>query len=164
MLSPSPFSKSTASKTIDLLPGTENTEEHVEGDLDSVDKDETVLVGDELEVDGVDEGPDLPGTLARGEEVVLDLGGDGSDAVAVDEAKVGEEDGHEDGAPEDLVDGDLGEDGLGVGTLDLGIEPVVEVVAGGSVVDKAKDAEGDESLHVEGTTRDEDLFGRRGKR
>ena len=164
MLSPSPFSKSTASKTIDLLPGTEDAEEHVEGDLDAVDEDETVLVGDELEVDGVDEGPDLPGTLARGEEVVLDLGGDGSDAVAVDEAKVGEEDGHEDGAPEDLVDGDLGEDGLGVGTLDLGIEPVVEVVAGGSVVDKAKDAEGDESLHVEGTTRDEDLFGRRGKR
>ena len=164
MLSPSPFSKSTASKTIDLLPGTEDAEEHVEGDLDAVDEDETVLVGDELEVDGVDEGPDLPASLARGEEVVLDLGGDGSDAVAVDEAKVGEEDGHEDGAPEDLVDGDLGEDGLGVGTLDLGIEPVVEVVAGGSVVDKAKDAEGDESLHVEGTTRDEDLFGRRGKR
>ena len=126
-------------KTIDLLPGTEDAEEHVEGDLDAVDEDETVLVGDELEVDGVDEGPDLPASLARGEEVVLDLGGDGSDAVAVDEAKVGEEDGHEDGAPEDLVDGDLGEDGLGVGSLDLGIKPVVEVVARGSVVDKTED-------------------------
>ena len=142
-----------------LFPGTEDAEEHVEGDLDAVDEDETVLVGDELEVDGVDEGPDLPGTLARGEEVVLDLGGDGSDAVAVDEAKVGEEDGHEDGAPEDLVDGDLGEDGLGVGTLDLGIEPVVEVVAGGSVVNETKDGEGDEPLHVKGTAGDEDLLG-----
>lgn len=144
---------------IDLFPGTEDTEEHVEGDLDTIDEDETVLVGDELEVDGVDDGPDLPGSLAGTEEVGLDLGADGSEAIAVDEAEVGEEDGHEDGAPEDLVDSDLGEDGLGVGSLDLGIEPVVEVVAGGSVVDEAEDGEGDESLHVEGTARDEDLLG-----
>ena len=151
---------SNARETVaDLLPGTEDAEEHVEGNLDSVDEDEAVLVGDELEVDGVDEGPDLPTSLAGAQKIVLDLGGDGSDAVAVDEAKVGEEDGHEDGAPEDLVDGDLGEDGLGVGTLDLGIEPVVEVVAGGSVVDETKDGEGDESLHVEGTAGDEDLLG-----
>lgn len=126
------------SSLLHLFSGTEDAEEHVEGDLDAVDEDKTVLVGDELEVDGVDEGPDLPGPLAGAEEVVLDLGGDGSDTVAVDEAKVGEEDGHEDGAPEDLIDGDLGEDGLGVGSLDLGIEPVVEVVARGSVVDKTE--------------------------
>ena len=116
-----------------------------------------MLVGDELEVDGVDDGPDLPGSLAGAEEVVLDLGSDGGEAVSVDEAEVGEEDGHEDGAPEDLVDGDLGEDGLGVLALDLGVEPVVEVVAGGSVVDEAEDREGDEALHVEGSSGDEDL-------
>ena len=144
-----------------LLPGTEDTEEHVEGDLDAVDEDEAMLVGNELEIDGVDKRPDFPASLACRKEITANLGGDGGDTVAVDEAKVGEEDGHEDGAPEDLVDGDLGEDGLGVGSLDLGIEPVVEVVARGSVVDKAKDTEGDESLHVEGTARDEDLIGRR---
>lgn len=118
-----------------------------------------MLVGDELEVDGVDEGPDLPGSLAGTEKVVLDLGTDGGEAVAIDKAEVGEEDGHEDGAPEDLVDGNLGEDGLGVGTLNLGIEPVVEEVARGTVVDETEDGKGDESLHVEGTAGDEDLVG-----
>ena len=118
-----------------------------------------MLVGDELEVDGVDEGPDLPGSLAGTEKVVLDLGTDGGEAVAVDKAEVGEEDGHEDGAPEDLIDGNLGEDGLGVGTLDLGIEPVVEEVARGTVVDETEDGKGDESLHVERTAGDEDLVG-----
>ena len=144
-----------------LFPGTEDAEEHVEGDLDAVDEDEAVLVGDELEVDGVDEGPNFPRSLACRKQITTNLGGDGGDTVAVHEAEVGEEDGHEDGAPEDLVDGDLGEDGLGVGSLDLGIKPVVEVVARGSVVDKAKDTEGNESLHVEGTARDEDLIGGR---
>ena len=116
-----------------------------------------MLGGNELEVDGVDDGPDLPGSLAGTEEVVLDLGADGGEANTVDEAEVGEEDGHEDGAPEDLIDGHLGEDGLGVSALNLGIEPVVEVVAGGSVVDEAEDGKGDETLHVEGSARDEDL-------
>ena len=147
----------TVTKTNRLRLGSDDAEEHVEGDLDAVDEDETVLVGDELEVDGVDDGPDLPGSLAGAEEVGPDLGSDGGEAVAVDEAEVGEEDGHEDGAPEDLVDGDLGEDGLGVRTLDLGVEPVVEVVAGGSVVDESEDGEGDEALHVKGSSGEEDL-------
>jgi hypothetical protein len=66
--------------------------------LDSVDEDKTVLGGDELEVDGMDNGPDLPRSLARTEKVGLDLASDDGHRVAVDQTKVGEEDGHEDGA------------------------------------------------------------------
>ena len=73
-------------KTNSLRLGSDDAEEHVEGNLDAVDEDETVLVGDELEVDGVDDGPDLPGSLAGAEEVVPDLGSDGGEAVAVNEA------------------------------------------------------------------------------
>lgn len=53
---------------------------------------------DVLEVDGMDKGPDLPRSLASTEKVVLDLASDGGQGVAVDQTKVGEEDGHEDGA------------------------------------------------------------------
>mmetsp|Transcript_32928 Transcript_32928/g.72238 ORF Transcript_32928/g.72238 Transcript_32928/m.72238 type:complete len:89 (+) Transcript_32928:497-763(+) len=87
----------------------------------------------------MDEGPDLPATLTGAEEVVLDLGTDGTETVSVDEAEVGEEDGHEDGTPNELIDGDLGEDGAAVGAGDLVIEPVVEVVAGRSVVEETED-------------------------
>jgi hypothetical protein len=47
-----------------LLLGSNKREEHVEGNLDTVDKDKTMLVGDELEVDGVHNGPHLPGSFA----------------------------------------------------------------------------------------------------
>ena len=147
----------TVTKTNRLRLGSADAEEHVESDLDAVDEDETVLVGDELEVDGVDDGPDLPGSLAGGEQVALELVANDCERIAVDEAEVGEEDGHEEGAPEDLIDTNLAEDSLGIGSLDLGVEPVVEVVAGGSVVDETKDGEGDEALHVEGSSGDEDL-------
>jgi hypothetical protein len=66
--------------------------------LDSVDKDKTMLGGDELEVDGMDNGPDLPRSLASTEKVVLDLADDDGHRVAVHQTKVGEEDGHKDGA------------------------------------------------------------------
>mmetsp|Transcript_59860 Transcript_59860/g.177415 ORF Transcript_59860/g.177415 Transcript_59860/m.177415 type:complete len:285 (-) Transcript_59860:134-988(-) len=140
-----------------LFLGADDGEEHVERDLNAVDKDEAMLRRDELEVDGVNDRPHLPRSLARREEVRLDLVDNGRHAVAVHESEVREEYRHEDGAPEELIDGDLAGDGGGAGALDLGVEPVVEVVAGGAVVDEAEDGEGDEALHVEGAARDEDL-------
>ena len=125
--------------------------------MDSVEEEQSVLVGDVLEVDKVDKRPDLPRSLASSEEIVLDLGSDGSEGVTVDKSKVGEEDGHEDWAPGDLVDGDLGSNRLSVLSRDLAVEPVVEVVSRRSVVEKTESGKGDESLHVERTSRDEDL-------
>jgi len=116
-----------------------------------------VLAGDELEVDGMHNGPDLPGSLNGAEQVVLDLVGNLADAVAIDESQVGEENRHEDGTPEDLVNAHLEGDGLGVRALNLGIQPVVKVVTGGAVVDEAKEGESQESLHVKGTARNENL-------
>ena len=66
--------------------------------MDSVDKDKTVLGGDELEVHGVDNRPDLPGSLTGTEEVVLDLVSNGNHRVTVHQTKVGKENTHEDGA------------------------------------------------------------------
>ena len=54
-----------------------------------------MLVGDELEVDGVDNGPDLPGTLAGSEKIALDLLSNGGEGVSVDQSEVSEEDSHE---------------------------------------------------------------------
>ena len=66
--------------------------------MDSVDKDKTVLAGDELKVHGVDNGPDLPGSLTGTEEVILDLVSNGSHRVTVHQTKVGKEYSHKDGA------------------------------------------------------------------
>ena len=125
--------------------------------MDSVDKDETVLGGDDGKVDSVHERPDLPGSLAGTKEVVLDLVANRSEAISIDESKVGEEDGHEDGAPEDLVNGNLGGDSLGALADNLAVEPVVKVVTRGAVVDESKDGEGDEALPVKGTSSNKDL-------
>ena len=84
-----------------------------------------MLGRDELEVDGVDNGPDLPRSLHSGEKIVLDLGTDGGERVTVDETKVSEEDSHKDGAPDDLIKSNLGCDGLAIASGDEVVEPVV---------------------------------------
>jgi hypothetical protein len=142
--------------TTDLF-GSNQGEEHVESNLDSVDKDKTMLGGDELEVDGVNNRPDLPRSLASREEVVLDLVTNDSEGISVDKSKVGEEDSHEDRAPEDLVDSDLEGDILGSGSGDLVVKPVVEVVTRRSVVKETKCRKRKEALHVECSSGDEDL-------
>lgn len=116
-----------------------------------------MLAGDESEVDRMDNGPDLPRSLACRKQVVLDLFANGGKGVTVDQTKVGEEDGHENGAPDDLIKGDLHENRLSIGSFDFAVQPVVEVVSRGSVVQETKGGKGDESLHVEGSSRDEDL-------
>ena len=62
-----------------------------------------MLVGDKLEIDKVDCGPDLPRSLAGRKEIRLDLGSDCSEAVTVHKSEVSEENGHENGAPHGLV-------------------------------------------------------------
>jgi hypothetical protein len=140
-----------------LVLGSNDREEHVECHLDTVDEDQSVLGGDELEVDGVDKRPDLPGSLACGEQVILDLVSDGTEGVAVAQTKVSEEDSHEDGAPDDLIKGDLRCDMLCFASLNGLVKPVVEVVSRGSVVEESEGRKSDETLHVEGSSTDEDL-------
>ena len=132
--------------------------------MDTVDKDKSVLGGDESEVDRMDNGPDLPRSLACRKKVVLDLGANGAEGVSVDQTKVGEEDGHEHGAPDDLVKGNLHGNSLSVRSWDRFVQPVVEVVSRGSVVQETKGGKGDESLDIEGTSRDEDLRSKNDKK
>ena len=57
-----------------------------------------MLGGDEFEVDSMDEGPDLPRSLAGRKKIVLDLASNSGEGVAIDQTEVSEEDSHEDGA------------------------------------------------------------------
>lgn len=92
-----------------------------------------MLGGNKLEVNGMDNGPDLPTSLAGTQEVVLDLVADDGERVSVYQTKVGEEDSHKDRAPQDLVNTNLQCNVLGTSSLDLVIQPAVEVVSRGSV-------------------------------
>jgi hypothetical protein len=83
-----------------LLLASNNGKEHVKGDLDRIDKDQTMLGGDELEVDGMDDRPNLPRSLAGRQQVTLNLLANSTKRVAIDQTQVGEKDGHENGAPE----------------------------------------------------------------
>ena len=125
--------------------------------MDTIDEDQSMLSGDELEVDRMDEGPDLPGSLASREKVVLDLRPDGGERVPVDQSKVSEEDSHEDRAPDDLIEGDLRSNLGSFASLNEIVEPVVKVVSRGSMVKESEGRKGDESLHVERSSRDENL-------
>jgi hypothetical protein len=138
--------------------GSNEREEHVESDLDSVEEEQSVLVGDELEVDKVDNGPDLPRSLASRKEIVLDLASNSSEGITVGESKVGEENRHENWAPNGLVDENLFRDRNSILSGDLFVEPIVEVVTGRSMVEKTECGKSDESLHVESTSRNENLL------
>jgi hypothetical protein len=95
--------------------------------------------------------------LAGSQKVVLDLVTDGIQGISVDKAKVSEEDTHEDGAPEELINGNLGEDGNGVSPRDLLIEPVVEVMSRGTVVDETEERESCETFPINGASSNKDL-------
>jgi hypothetical protein len=102
--------------------------------------------------------PHLPRTLACSEQVILDLISNDGERISVDETEVGEEDAHEDGTPEELIDGNLREDGDGISSWDLLVEPVVEVVTRGAVVDESEKGEGGKALVIDGASSDEDLM------
>ena len=59
--------------------------------------------------------------------------------------------------PEDLVNSNLQGNILSFSSGDLGVKPVVEVVSRGSVVDETKEGKRQETLHVEGSSRNEEL-------
>jgi hypothetical protein len=92
-----------------------------------------MLVGDVLEVDGVDKGPDLPASLTGDQEILLDLLTNDGERVSVYQTKIREEHSHKDRAPQDLINANLQGNILGTSSLDLVIQPVVEVVSRGSV-------------------------------
>jgi hypothetical protein len=109
-----------------------------------------MLGGDELEVDSVHNGPQLPGCLTGGEKVILDFVANCGKGVTIDQTHVGEKDRHEHWAPENLVNGHLGKDSHGIRTLNLAVEPVVKEVSRRSMVDETKDGKRNETLPVKG--------------
>jgi hypothetical protein len=127
--------------------------------LDRVEEEQSVLVGDKFEVDCMNNGPDLPGSLAGGKKVCFDLVSNDGERVAVAQSKVGEEDGHKDWTPEDLVKSNLEGDRFCVRSRNLGVKPVVEVVSRRTMVEKTKGGKSDESLPVERTSTDKNLTG-----
>ena len=78
-----------------------------------------MLGADELTVDSMDNGPYLLRTLARCEQVALDLIPNDGEGVTIHEPEVREENSHEQGAPQDLIDSDLGENSGRSGSLHL---------------------------------------------
>ena len=143
--------------TSSLFSSSNEGEEHVKGNLDSVEEEDSVFAGDDLEVDGMNKWPHFPGTLAGSKKIRLDLVSNGSEGVSVAKSKVGEENGHKDRAPADLVNGNLGGDRLGILSWDLGVEPVVEVMSRRSVVKETKGRKSNEPLPVEWSATDKDL-------
>lgn len=95
--------------------------------------------------------------MASSQEVVLDLVTDGVQGISIDKAEVSEEHAHEDGAPEELINSDLGEDGNGISSRNLLIEPVVEVVSRWSVVDETEEGESSETFPINGASSNKDL-------
>jgi hypothetical protein len=60
--------------------------------------------------------------------------------------------------PDGLINGDLKGDILRLGSWNLRIEPVVEKVTRGTVVNETEDRESDETRHVEWPPTDENLW------
>ena len=146
------------------LLGANEGEEHVESNLDTVDEDKSMLGGDELEVDSVDKGPDLPGSLAGSEQVILDLVSNGGKGVSVNQSKVCEEDSHENRAPDDLIKRNLLGNRQAIGSFNLAVEPVVEVVSRWSMVQETKGRKSNETLPVkcsQSSSFNEDLHKKR---
>ncbi len=87
----------------------------------------------------MDNGPHFPRSLTCGEQVIFNLGTNGGEGISVDKSEVRKEDTHEDRAPEELIDGNLSEDGGGISSRDFVIKPVVEVVSRWAVVDESEE-------------------------
>jgi len=111
------------------LLGSNERKEHVECNLDSIDEDKTMLGGDEFEVHSVDNWPNLPRTLYGSEKIILDFISNSWETVSGNKSEVGEENSHEEWTPDDLIDEYLGCNCLTVGSRDLFVEPVVEVMS-----------------------------------
>jgi len=102
--------------------------------------------------------PHLPGSLAGGEQVILDLVANGGEGISVNKSEIGEENTHEDGAPEELIYGNLSEDVDGLCARDFFVEPVVEVVSRGAVVDESKGRQSGKTHVINRSSDNEDLM------
>jgi hypothetical protein len=120
------------------LLATNDGKEHVECNLNGVDKDQTMFGRDEFEVHRVDDWPNLPGTLTGGEQILFDFVGNHGERVAVAQAQICKEYSHKDGAPNDLIKGNLHGNLFGFGTLNLLVEPVVKEMSRWSMIQETK--------------------------
>ena len=116
-----------------------------------------MLGGDKLEVDRMNNGPNLPRALAGREKIILDLVHNHRDRISIDQAQIGEEYRHEDGAPDNLIKGHFHGNLLGFRTFDLLVQPVVEEMSGRSMIQETKGRKSNEALHVKGATTNENL-------
>ena len=126
--------------------------------MHSIDVWNTPFVRDELEVDEVHHRPNLPRSLAGCEQVILNLVANGGEGISVDKSKVGEENTHEDWAPEELINGNLRENRDSISSGNFFVEPVVEVVARGAMVDESEERESGKTLVINGSSSNEDLI------
>jgi hypothetical protein len=101
--------------------------------------------------------PNLPRSLTCREKIILYLVSNGSKGISIHKTKVGEEHSHEDGTPKDLVNSNLECNILGSSSLDLAIQPVVEVMSRRTMVEKSKGRKSNESFHIESSFGDENL-------
>ena len=102
--------------------------------------------------------PHFPRSLACVEQVCLDLVANGGEGISVDKSEVGEEYTHEDGAPEELIYGNLREDMDGLSARDDFVEPVVEVVTRGAVIDESKGRQSGKTHVINRSSDNEDLM------
>lgn len=112
---------------------------------------------DKLEVDGVNDRPYFPRSLASREKVAFHFVNDGRYGISIDQTKISKEDRHENRAPDELINTNLQSNMLSFFSLDLLVKPVVEKVTRRTVVDETEDTKSDESFHVEWPTTNEDL-------
>lgn len=82
-------------------------EEHVEGNLNRVDENKTVLGADELEINGVNDWPNLPRTLDRLKQIVLNLVGYSPVRITIYQSHIAEKDRHKDRTPKKLINSNL---------------------------------------------------------
>ena len=86
---------------------TEEGQKHVESNLHAINKYEAMLGGDEFEIDCMNKGPDLPGSLTSSQQVRLYFISNNRKRVTIDKSKISEEHRHEDRTPKDLVNQDF---------------------------------------------------------
>jgi hypothetical protein len=62
-----------AACVVHLFARSNDGEEHIEGNLDTVEEEQSVLVGDKFEIDGMHNWPDLPRTLTSSKKIILEF-------------------------------------------------------------------------------------------
>ena len=116
-----------------------------------------MLSANKLEVNSMNKRPNLPRSLYSSKQITLDFVSNCSKRVSIDKTKVCKEYTHEDWTPKDLVDCYFCRNGSSICSLDFGVEPVVKVVSGWSVVDESEYGEGYKSLDVKSRLYNEEL-------